>query len=240
MGLKGKPATSSSASGSAQQWAQPYATQGAQDVLDVFNQQQPNLAALQGNLNGQMASLGAMSGQMGKQADAYGKTAGQGNGFLGDVIGGDYMSGNPYIQNIMGQLDQSIMNGVNSGFEGAGRYGSGAYVGEMGKQLGNANTQLLYGNYSDEMNRRLAASQQAQSALSDQQKAQLAATQQQLAATQLASQVPYQGINSLGNSLGALFNGGTSTSTGAKPGILDYLMQGASNAASLGWQPLGK
>ena len=72
MGLKGKPATSSS--GSAQAWAQPYATQGAQDVINVYNQAQPGLQAIQSNVMGQLSGLGQTGAGLGKQASAYGKT----------------------------------------------------------------------------------------------------------------------------------------------------------------------
>lgn len=235
--LKGKPSKSTSASGSAQEWAQPYATQGAQDVFSAYNAAQPRLDAVSSQLNGtnaNLANMGAQFGQqsqaLGQQAAQFGQTAGAGNGFYGQVINGNFMSGNPYIRNILGQLDSSIMDTVNSNFESAGRYGSGAYVGDLAKQLGNANMQVLYGNYADEMNRRMAAAQQADQALAAQQNAvtnseqvQNQNAQQQLAGLQLASQVPYTGMNALGNSLGALFNGGTSTSTGATQGLLPAL-----------------
>jgi hypothetical protein len=240
--LKGSPAKSTS--GSAQQWAQPYATQGAQDVIDVFNAAQPQTQANLAAINAANANLGKLGGQlagqtagMGQQAAAMGKTAGSANNFYGDVINGKYMSGNPYIQNMLGQLDQSILGQVGSQFESGGRYGSGAYVDDLSKQLGNANMQVLYGNYADEMNRRMQAGQQADQALAAQQNALNNSEQQQnnnamqqLAGLQLANQAPYTGVTALGNSLGALFNGGTST--GQKPGLLDYLMQAGSNAAS--------
>jgi hypothetical protein len=227
MSLKGSPAKSTS--GSAQAWAKPFATEGAKDIMSAYNAAQPGLEATQGQINTTLGNLGTAGQSLAAQTGAFGQTAGKGNAFQGDVIGGQYMSGNPYIKNILGQLDESIMNGVNSNFESAGRYGSGAYVGEMGKQLGNANMQVLYGNYSDEMNRRMQAAQQAEQALTASQQAQNSNFTQQLAGQQLASQVPYNGINAMGNSLGALFNGGTST--GQKPGLIDYLMQGASAAA---------
>ncbi len=232
--LKGKPAKSTSASGSAQTWAKPYATQGAQDILNVYNQAAPGLQATQDNVNSQLANLRTTGSGLSAQASNFGKTAGQANSYYGDVIGGKYMSGNPYIQNIMQQLGQGITDQVGSSFEAGGRYGSGAYVGELGKQLGNTYSQLLYGNYSDEMNRRMQAAQAADSALAQSQQAQSANAQQQLAAAQLASQVPYTGINALGNSLGALFNGGTATSTGKTPGLLDYAAQAAAAYATSG------
>ena len=226
--LKGSPATSTS--GSAQKWAQPYATQAAQDVLSVYNANQPGLQAVQSNIMGQMGNLGSIGAGLNKQIGAYGATGGAANNYYKGVIGGDQLSGNPYVRNILGQLDEGILNNVGSSFASAGRYGSGAYVGELAKQIGAANGQVLYNNYNDAANRQLQAAQAADQALASQQQAQAANAQQQLAGAQLAANVPYTGINSLGNSLGALFNGGTST--GQKPGLLDYLSQAASNAAA--------
>jgi len=228
MSVMGKPAKSTS--GSAQAWAKPYATQAAQDVLDVYNQAQPGLQAVQGNITGQMGNLGQIGAGLNSQVGAYGATGGAANNYYKGVIGGNQLSGNPFVRNILGQLDESILNGVNSGFESGGRYGSGAYVGELAKQLGAANGQVLYSNYNDAANRQLQAAQSADQALAQQQQAQAANAQQQLAAAQLASQVPYTGINSLGNSLGALFNGGTQT--GQKAGLLDYLSSAAQSAAT--------
>jgi hypothetical protein len=228
MSLKGSPAKSTS--GSAQAWAQPFAQQGAQSVLDVFNQAQPGLQATQSNVNSQLANLGATGQGLAAQTNAFGKTAGAANGYYGNLIGGSQLSGNPYVRNILGQLDQSITDQVGSQFADAGRYGSGAYVGTLANQLGNANSNVLYQNYNDAANRQMQAAQASTQALAQQQQAQNANATQQLAAAQLASQVPYTGINSLGNSLGALFNGGTST--GQKPGLIDYLMQAGSNAAA--------
>jgi hypothetical protein len=231
MGLKGSPAKSTSGSGQA--WAQPFAQQGAQSILDVYNQAQPGLQATQANVNSQLANLGATGRGLADQTAAFGKSAGAANGYYGNLIGGSQLSGNPYVRNILGQLDESIMNGVNSGFESAGRYGSGAYVGEAAKQLGAANSNVLYQNYNDAANRQMQAAQGATQALAQQQQAQNANATQQLAAAQLASQIPYTGINAMGNSLGALFNGGTER--GATQGLLSPL---AAIGAGLAANPL--
>lgn len=233
--MGGKPkstSTSTSSSGSAQDWAQPYASQAAQNVLGVYGANQGGLNSLSqqansqlGNIRGQQAQIGQQLAGYSRQLGQFGQTAGQGNAFLGDVIGGDYMSGNPYIRNIMGQMGEQILGDVGSGFSSAGRYGSGAYTGVLADSLSDAYGQLLYGNYSDELARRMAATGQAQSALQGQQsavsaaqQAQAANNQQQLAQTAMTAELPYIGSNNMANSLGALFSGGTEQSQSKQTG----------------------
>ena len=205
--MGGKPkstSSSSSASGSAQQWATPYAQEGVGNVLSVYNANQPHINALTGQANANLANLSSMG-------QKYGATAGKGNAFTSDVIGGKFMSGNPYIRNIMGQMGEQIIGDVGSQFSSAGRYGSGAYTGTLADSLSDAYGQLLYGNYSDEMNRRMAATGMANDA-------QAANAQQQLAQMALAAEIPYTGMNNMANSLGALFSGGTEQSQSKQTG----------------------
>jgi hypothetical protein len=74
---------------------------------------------------------------------------------------------------------------------------------------------LLYQNYGDEMNRMGDAAQAAQAS-------NLGNNSQLLASLGLGAELPYTGSSSLANSLGALFNGGTSTSKSVDkgPGLL--------------------
>lgn len=225
MGSKPKStSSSSSASGSAQAWATPYAQEGVNNVLSVYSANQPNIQALSGQANANLANLQGMG-------QRYGATAGKGNAFTSDVIGGKFMSGNPYIRNIMGQMGEQILGDVGSAFSSAGRYGSGAYTGVLADSLGDAYSQLLYGNYNDEMNRRMAATQMAN-------EAQAANAQQQLAQMALAAEIPYIGANNMASGLGALFSGGTeqssSKSTGPHPiwGAIGAGMAAAGAAAS--------
>lgn len=194
------------------------------NVLSVYNANQPNIQALSGQANANLANLQGMG-------QRYNATAGRGNAFTSDVIGGKFMSGNPYIRNIMGQMGEQILGDVGSAFSSAGRYGSGAYTGVLADSLGDAYSQLLYGNYNDEMNRRMAATQMATDA-------QAANAQQQLAQMALAAEIPYIGANNMASGLGALFSGGTeqssSKSTGPHPiwGAIGAGMAAAGAAAS--------
>lgn len=223
MGLSGKPATSSSQSysGSGQQWATPYAQTGANSVQSVFNANQPGLQGLTDMTRNQVVNplLGQFQSSMGP--------TGQANSYYGNVLSGKYMQGNPYLGQMINQTGRDVTNNVNSQFEMNGRYGSDAHGYGLARGLADSQNALQYQNYGDEMNRMGDAAHSAQTAgTSD--------AASLMAAIGAGAEMPYAGSTNLANSLGALFSGGTETSksTGAKPGLLDYLSQMASNAAS--------
>jgi hypothetical protein len=111
---------------------------------------------------------------------------------------------------MLSQLDRGVSDQVNSQFENSGRYGSGQQADALTRGLTDANSQVLYQNYGDEMNRMASAAQGAKAGNT----ADIASL---ISAIGTGAQLPYTGSSNLGNSLGALFNGGTSTSTQYSP-----------------------
>lgn len=81
-------------------------------------------------------------------------------GNLGDLASGKYLSGNTYLDDMISRMGEGITNQVNSQFSKAGRYGSGAYAGALGKELANNESQLRYNNFIDMINAQLQANQQ--------------------------------------------------------------------------------
>jgi hypothetical protein len=73
--------------------------------------------------------------------------------YLQSTIRGEYLTGNPYIDQIIKQTSGDI----GSAFEGYGRYGSGAH----GQAIANASAQLRYQNYAQERQNQMSAIQQA-------------------------------------------------------------------------------
>lgn len=72
-------------------------------------------------------------------------------GQLTNTLSGDYLSaGNPYFQGMMDNVGASVRPQLDSQFEGAGRYGSGAHQKAMADALAQAGTQAAYQNYSAE------------------------------------------------------------------------------------------
>ena len=195
----GKQKSSQSTSGSAQAWAQPYASAAAGQVANVFNQNQP---ALQQVTNEQRQAV--INPLMSQFQNTTGP-ANQASGYYGDVLSGKYLNGNPYMGQITTNLNRNIADQVNSQFEGAGRYGSDAYAGTLARETGAADANLAYNNYNDQMNRMGQAAQGATGANIGTEQALAAALGQNAA-------LPYTGTQAYAGSLGQLMNGGTSVS----------------------------
>jgi hypothetical protein len=71
------------------------------------------------------------------------------------TISGGYLSpaSNPFLADYGRILTENIGSAVDSRFSGAGRYGSGAHQGVLGKGIGDALTQLYGGAYGAERGR---------------------------------------------------------------------------------------
>jgi hypothetical protein len=122
------------------------------------------------------------------------------------------LNGNPYLGQVIGQLNRGVGDTVNSQFENLGRYGSGAHADVLSRNLADADAGLLYQNYGDEMARMADAAEGAQ-------RGNAADISALLAAIGANAEIPYTGSNNLANSLGALFSGGNEKSkqTGTSP-----------------------
>lgn len=218
MGLSGG---SKSTSGSAQKWAQPFATSAAGSAQDVFNQNQGNLANLTSAVTGTVPTLS--SNFAGLQPLTQ-----QAQGYYGDVIGGKYLdpSSNPGLQGVLDRTSRDVTNQVNSQFSMAGRYGSGAQNDVLSRNLADAENQVLYQNYANER----GLQQQAAAAPGEMQASGLA---QLLQAAGTGAELPYTGTNALANQLSALFSGGTQKTSGGIGGLLQGVGSLASGAAAL-------
>lgn len=66
------------------------------------------------------------------------------------VLNGNYLNGNPYLQNVIDSTNRDITNGVDSQFEGSGRYGSGNFAGVLARAIGDNENKIRYGDYAQE------------------------------------------------------------------------------------------
>lgn len=153
----------------------------------------------------------------------------KGTGYINSVLGGKYLTGNPYIDKMIASTANDVGNRVNSTFSMAGRSASGANQGVLAESLANAENALRYQGYSDE--RQLQNN--AAAMLPGYQQAKTSASQPALAAIQLAGQLPYYGSQSL-SGVGSLF-GGYGTQTGTQPGGWGNTLGGILGAGLGGW-----
>lgn len=222
MGISGGSKTTSN-SGSAQEWAKPYATAAASEVQNVYNAAKPGLEA-------NVASANDLASRFKAGYTSAGSTGGKANQFYGSVLGGKYLEGNPYLQDIIDASRGGVTDGVNSQFTSAGRYGSGAHTGVLADSLADMEAQLRYTNYDNEMERMMGAAEGSVAADAAKAQAQAQAAQQALAAQALAAEMPYTGTNNLATSLGNLFGGGSSVTKG--PGLFGQLLSAGAQVGS--------
>lgn len=105
-----------------------------------------------GNLNGAQSTrdsiTGSNNGLMASALPEYTKT-----------INGDYLNpgSNPYLTGTFNTAADLVNGRINSTFEGAGRYGSGAQAGAIGTADANLANQIFGGNYQAERARQNSA-----------------------------------------------------------------------------------
>jgi hypothetical protein len=173
---------------------------GANAVMNTYNQNQPQLQALQSQLTGSIIP------GIQRSIDQTGKNLQPGYGYIDSTLGGKYLNSNPYTQAMAQFAGQQAGNAVNSAFSSAGRTGSGNHATDLARGVDQAANQVLFQNYQNE----------AASLLPGYTSAQMAGYTPLLGATQLAGQLPYYGSSSLGT-IGSLL-GGYGKTTGTQPG----------------------
>lgn len=111
----------------------------------------------------QLATLGRQpSYGAGQIENITGQTSnGMGDGMsaLRATARGDSLNGNPYLDAVLSKAMQDAGDRVNAQFSSAGRYGSGAHSGTLGRELGGLETQARMENYNTERDRQLNSAQ---------------------------------------------------------------------------------
>lgn len=152
-----------------------------------------------------------------------------GMGYLGDVLGGKYLSqGNPYLDGIVDQTRSNTMDSVQSAFGKAGRTGSGANQMVLGKALADAEQGLRYGAYNDERGRMA----QAAGLLPGLEASQYAGLSPLLAAMGASTGMPMDAARGYAGGIGNLVGGYTTTTQTSQKPWWETLMNVGSSAAS--------
>lgn len=216
-----KSSESKSYSGSGQPWATGYAKWGLNQVQDAYR----------GNNDitmGATGKVGGLSDQIAAQYGAGQEAQGFANQYYKDVLSGKYMDGNPYMDQIAGKVRANVTDGVNSQFSLGGRYGSGAHTGVLTEKLADAENQLRFNDYNNQ-----AARMDQAAAAANASNAQLAG--QAIGGYGAQGQMPWIGMNSLSNSMGALMSGGSSRSVSYAPSPIWGALGAGLGAAGAIW-----
>lgn len=193
--------------------AQKFIIKGMEQSSQVFDQQQPTLnkyAGMQMDAYGRLAP-GAEQGIMGAQ------------GLVNDTLAGRYLQGNPYLDGMINQTKENVANDVLSRYSGAGRYGSAYGMGELTRQLANAENNARFQNYAMERGYQNDAIGQAQNLMGGSQ-----------GLLNNAAELPWIGVGALnGNVRNA--SGGYGTTTTKQTGGLGQMLGGIAGAGLSGW-----
>ena len=217
MGLSSSTSTSKSSTKYGKQ-ALPHINAATDAMSQAYTQTQPRLGGVMDALGETFAGFDPNKGNI--------TTA---NGYVGDVLGGKYLTGNPHLQGIIDTTNNSVMDRVNALFSRNGQTGSSRQIGELGTRLAEAENALRYQDYGAERARMDAAVGQA-AGLSDAENRNIQ-TQDALGRTvaglplDVASQYA-QGMGSLWGNI--LDTKGTQKTSG---GLGQMLMQGIGAAA---------
>jgi hypothetical protein len=191
--------------------AQPYILKGLEQSGQVFDQQQPTLnkySGMQMDTYGRVAP-GAEQGIMGAQ------------GLVNDTIGGKFLSGNPYLDAVLGRTRENVGDAVAGEFMQAGRYGSGYNQAILARELADAENSARMQDYSRERAYQSDAVGQAQ---------QLMGGSQGLLNN--AAELPWIGVGALNGNVRNASGGYGTTTTTQKQGMGGLLAQAAGTALS--------
>ncbi len=196
----GGGSSSTSETGSAQKWAQPFAKAAAGTVAGVYGQNAPGLQRMTQQVQGMLPGLG-------QRFNNGSPTVRAAQGHANSVLSGQYMNGNPYLDRVLETTRRNIGDSVGSQFAQAGRYGSGAFTDVLSRNMLEAENSARMGDYNAQMGRMDQMAGMAPALA----QADYLGLPEILQTATVGAEIPYAGTTAYANSLGALFNGGTST-----------------------------
>jgi hypothetical protein len=200
-------------------WAKQYATGAANSIQNAVNATQPAAQATADQIRGYLPGLGEK---------AFGQDPGlqAATGYAMDTLGGKYLNGNPYTENMVRMGEQDAGNAVNGAFSMAGRTGGGNHAERLAQGVANAGNTIRFGQYNQERAHQDAAAAQLPGLYSSQ----FSGVPSYLGAAQSATQIPLMGPQA-GLGVGGLW-AGQGTTTGTQPGGWGTQLLGAAAAAA--------
>jgi len=149
--------------------------------------------------------------------------------YVSSVLNGDYLNGNPYLQDVIDNTNSSVTDQVNALFAKAGQGGaSSRLTGELANQLASNESNLRYQNYSDEQDRISNAITQALN-LQNGDNSNMSTL---LSLATGATTLPLVNASTLASGLGSLWGNSTTTTQSNSNSLLGSLLNAAASAGS--------
>lgn len=209
---------STSRTGSAQKWAKPFAINAANETQSVYNDAQPGLQNITGQVQGMLPGIQA-------KYEAGNPVLNAASGYDVNLLGRDPYAGSSQLNNLINSTGQHVMDQTNANFGSRGSFGGTAHTEAVARALADNENGLRYQDAQNVM----GMQQQASAGAPQKAAADYLGISPLLQAAQLGAQLPYTGTTALSGSLSELFNGGK---TVTQPDTLGSLMKGAGSAAS--------
>lgn len=162
MSLGGDTARNVTTSQTSAPWAgqEPYLTQGFSKSQELLNQPKsyfPNSTVVPFSGQTEQALTNIEN-----RANTGSPVLGAAQGQAAQTLNGNFLGqGNPYFDQMMQQVGQSIRPQLDAQFAGSGSYGGSAHANAAADALTQAGTQMRYGDYNNERNRQMGLVGQA-------------------------------------------------------------------------------
>jgi len=174
-------------------FAKPYISSAANAVQDTYNQNAGTVQDIAQSVQSQLPGLASK---------AFGDnplvTAAQ--GYSSDVLGGKYLTGNPYLDQQIANTNADVANSVNAAIGSRGLAGGSAQAQILARELAKNETALRYSDYNSERDRMGQAASSAPALAS----AEYAGVAPYLAAAAAAAELPFTASNNLASGIGGL------------------------------------
>lgn len=155
-------------------------------------------------------------------------TLGAANSYTQDVLGGKYLTGNPYLEQQIATTNSSVANGVNGAIGTRGLTGGSAQSQILARELAKNESGLRYADYNTERSRMDGAVGNA-AGLSSAGNQGIAAL---LAYLQGGASLPLDAASQYAQGINGLWGNSTTTTQKTNPGLAAIMAQIAGNAAS--------
>jgi hypothetical protein len=201
----GKKSTKTSSTTTPWQPAQGDILSAIHGAQGVFNDNQGNLQGLASGIQNQLPGLGQKAfGDNSALKSAFDYTQ--------NVLGGNYLQNNPYLEQMIHHTNADVGDQVNSLFAKSGASLGTQHAGILGKSLADSENNLRYTNYAQERQNQQGAAGMLPALFGSQ----FAGVAPYLSAAQTAGQLPYAGLGALSPIIGLA--GGSGQTTGRQPG----------------------
>lgn len=200
-------------------FAKPYISGAANAVQGAYEANQPNIQNISSLLQNNMGQVADSTLNNPNLAAA--------NSYNNDVLSGQYLNSNPYLNDLINQTDSSVANKVNASIGTRGGAGGSAQTQLLSRELANNETSLRASQYNTERGNQ----QQAATTAGNLSNANDNNIQTLMSYLTGQATIPQSGADSYANSIGSLL-GKYNTQTNT-PSVASSISQGVGTALQL-------